>query len=110
MSAAYSLNPAAFGTTKDITLAAVFPKIRAFQFLVSSSTTFPVENEALLQEVPADHSVELVWLDGRDLLDPHFFANPLTFPGASGGVGKPEGWDTEGWDKEYLESLRIGLG
>ena len=55
--------------------------------------------------VPADHSVELVWLDGRDLLDPHFFANPLTFPGASGGAGKPEGWD-----KEYLESLRIGLG
>lgn len=55
--------------------------------------------------VPADHSVKLVWLDGRDLLDPHFFANPLTFPGASGGVGKPEGWD-----KEYLELLRIGLG
>ena len=55
--------------------------------------------------VPADHFVELVWLDGRDLLDPHLFANPLTFPRASGGVGKPEGWD-----KEYLESLRIGLG
>lgn len=90
---------------KDITLAAVFPKIRAFQFLVASSTTFPVEKEALLQEVPANHSVELVWLDGRDLLDPHVVANPLTFSGASGGVGKPEGWD-----KEYLESLRIGLG
>lgn len=67
----------------------------ASQLLVSSSTTFPVEKEALLQEVFADHFVELLWLDGRDLLDPHFFANSLTFPGASGGAGKPEGWDED---------------
>jgi hypothetical protein len=76
----------------------------AAKLLVASSTTFPVKKEAFLQEIPADHSVELVWLDGRDLLDPHFFANPLTFPEASGGAGK-----SEGWDEEYLESLRIGL-
>jgi hypothetical protein len=76
----------------------------ASQLLVASSTTFPAEKEALLQEAPADCSVELLWLDGRDLLDPHFFANPLTSPGASGGAGKPEGWD-----EVNLQSLRIGL-
>jgi hypothetical protein len=76
----------------------------ASQLLVASSTTFPAEKEALLQEAPADCSVELLWLDGRDLLDPHFFANPLTFLGASGGAGKPEGWD-----EVNLQSLRIGL-
>lgn len=76
----------------------------ASQLLVTSSTTFPVEKEVLLQEAPADRSVELLWLDGRALLDPHFFWNPLAFLGASGGAGKPEGWDDE-----YLESLRIGL-
>jgi hypothetical protein len=76
----------------------------ASQLLVASSTTFPVPKESLLQEAPADRSVELVWLDGCDFLDPHSFANPLAFPGANGGAGKPEGWD-----EEYLESLRIGL-
>ncbi|MDQ4000613.1 MAG: hypothetical protein M3283_06360 [Actinomycetota bacterium] len=76
----------------------------ASQLLVASSTTFPVEKEVLLKEAPADYSVEVLWLDGRDLLDPYYFANPLIFSGASGGAGKPEGWD-----QEYLESLRIGL-
>jgi hypothetical protein len=76
----------------------------ASKLLVASSTTFPVEKEVLLQEAPANHSVELLWLDGRDLLDPHRFANPLAFLGASNGASKPEGWD-----EEYLESLRIDL-
>lgn len=76
----------------------------ASELLIASSTTFPVEEEALLREVPGDHSVELSWLDGRDLLDPHFFANPLAFSGARGGAGKPEKWD-----EEYLELLRSDL-
>ena len=73
----------------------------ASQLLIASSTTFPVQKETLLRGVPADHSVELVWLDGRDLLDPHFFANPLAFLGAGGGAGKPEGSETD-----YLDWVR----
>jgi hypothetical protein len=53
--------------------------------------TFRVEKESQLQEVPADHSVELLWLDGRDLLDPRFFTNPLTFPGTSVKWANPRG-------------------
>lgn len=78
--------------------------LSASQLLVASSTAFPVDKETLLHEVPDNHSVELSWLDGHDLLDPHFFANPLMFPGASGGAGKPDRWD-----EEYLGLLRQGL-
>lgn len=76
----------------------------ASRLLVASSTTFPVKAEVLLREVTAGHSVELTWLDGRDLLDPSYFANPLAFRGAGGRAGKPEGRD-----EEYLELLRKGL-
>jgi hypothetical protein len=76
----------------------------AAELLVASSTTFPVGKETLLREVPDNHSVKLLWLDGSDLLDPYFFANPLTFPGASDGARKPKGWD-----EEYLELLRRDL-
>jgi hypothetical protein len=72
----------------------------ASQLLIASSTVYPVEKATLLREIPADHSVELTWLDSHDLLDPHYFANPLAFEGAN----KPEGWD-----KEYLELLRRSL-
>jgi hypothetical protein len=73
----------------------------ASQLLIASSTVYPVEKATLLRETPADHSVEVTWLDGHDLLDPHYFANLLAFKGASSGADKPEGWD-----KEYLELLR----
>jgi hypothetical protein len=76
----------------------------ASRLLVASSTMYPVEKATLLREAPADHSVEVTWLDGRDLLDPHYFANPLALEGASSGADKPEGWD-----KEYLELLRRSL-
>lgn len=76
----------------------------ASQLLIASSTVYPVEKATLLRETPADHSVEVSWLDGHDLLDPHHFANPLAFEGASSGADKPEGWD-----KEYLELLRRSL-
>jgi hypothetical protein len=76
----------------------------ASQLLIASSTVYSVEIATLLRETPADHSVEVSWLDGHDLLDPHYFANPLAFEGASSGAGKPEGWD-----KEYLELLRRSL-
>jgi hypothetical protein len=76
----------------------------ASHLLLASSTMYPVEKETLLRETPADHSVEVSWLDGHDLLDPHYFANPLAFEGASGGADKPKGWD-----KEYLELLRRSL-
>ena len=71
---------------------------RASQLLVASSTTFPVEEEVLLQEAPDDYSVELLWLDGRDLLDPHFFANPWPFQ------EQAAEWATGGLGREYLES------
>jgi hypothetical protein len=76
----------------------------ASQLLVASATLYPVEKETLLRETPADHSVKVSWLDSRDLLDPHYFANSLAFEGASIGVDKPEGWD-----EEYLELLRQSL-
>jgi len=49
----------------------------ASQLLIASSTVYPVEKATLLRETPADHSVEVTWLDGHDLLDPHYVANPL---------------------------------
>jgi hypothetical protein len=72
--------------------------------VIASSTAFPEDKASLLREVPAGHSVELLWLDERHLLDPNFFANPLSFPRVDGGVGKPEGWE-----KEYLKLLGAAL-
>lgn len=76
----------------------------ASRLVIASSTAFPEDKASLLREVPAGHSVELLWLDERHLLDPNFFANPLSFPRVDGGVGKPEGWE-----KEYLKLLGAAL-
>jgi hypothetical protein len=74
----------------------------ASQLLVASSTDFPDDKEALLAGAPADRSVRIAWLDGRDLLDPNVFMHPLSFPSATGErVGKPQRWE-----EDYLEWVR----
>jgi hypothetical protein len=89
--------------------AALADHLGASRLLVASSTAFPRDKSPLLREVPAGRSVELVWLDGRHLLDPFFTANPLSFPraevpGADDYVGKPDNWG-----QEYLELLGASL-
>lgn len=73
----------------------------ASRLVMASSTTFPDDKAPLLRKVPEGHSVELLWLDERDLLDPHFL-NPLSFQGAGG--SKPEGWEAD-----YLKLLQARL-
>lgn len=72
----------------------------ASQLLNASSTSFPKDRSSLLKEVRAGHSVELEWLEGRHLLDPDVFTNPLSFPNAlvdpSPGPGR---------EKQYLDTL-----
>ena len=47
-------------------------------------------------------SVDIVWLDDYDLLDPNFIMHPLHHPTAtSRRVSKREGWDTD-----YLDWAR----
>lgn len=73
----------------------------ASHLLVASSTEFPDDKDALLTGMPADHSVDVGWLDGHDLLDPHFL-HPLSLPTATGErISKPEGWETD-----YLDWAR----
>ena len=74
----------------------------ASQVLAASPTAFPDDKDVLLADIPADRSVDLGWLDVRDLLDPNFYLHPLNHPTATGGlIGKPEGWETE-----YLDWVR----
>ena len=74
----------------------------ASQLLVASSTAIPDDKDALLAEVPADHSVDIGWLDGHDLLDPNFTLHPLSHPTSTGErINKPEGWETD-----YLDWVR----
>lgn len=73
--------------------------------LGTSSTAFPEDKGPLLREVPADHSVEIGWLDGHDLLDPNLYLHPLAHPPATGGrIGKPEGWEAG-----YLDWVRTSV-
>jgi hypothetical protein len=65
----------------------------ASRLIIASSTMFPIDKETLLSEAPTGHSVEVHWMDGRHLLDPDYFTNPLSFPRPDGGVSKPEGWE-----------------
>jgi len=74
----------------------------ASQLLVSSSTCFPDDKTTLLSEVPADRSVDIVWLDSRDLLDPNIVLHPLRHQTAAGWrADKPEGWAND-----YLDWVR----
>lgn len=74
----------------------------ASQVLAASSTAFPDDKDPLLAEVSPNSSVNIVWLDEHDLLDPHMFFHPLNHPTASGErADKPEGWDTD-----YLDWAR----
>ncbi len=74
----------------------------ASQLLVTSSTAFPEDKSTLLAETPTEHAVELVWLDGHDLLDPNYFVHPLSHQTAAGeGIGKPEEWEND-----YLDWAR----
>jgi hypothetical protein len=71
----------------------------ASHLLVTSSTPFPNDKELLLSEVPSRHSVEIVWLDDRDLLDPDFVLHPLSYPEVKN--RRPD--SPEGWDADYLD-------
>ena len=74
----------------------------ALQVLAASPTAFPEDKDPLLAEVPPDSSVDIVWLDDYDLLDPHPYFHPLNYPTATGDrADKPEGWD-----KDYLDWVR----
>jgi hypothetical protein len=74
----------------------------ASQVLATSSTAFPEDKSSLLAEVPSWLSVDIIWLDDHDLLDPNIFLHPLNLPAATGGrAHKPEGWDTD-----YLDWVR----
>jgi hypothetical protein len=66
---------------------------------ITSSTPFPDVKETLLADVPSRHSVEITWLDGRDLLDPDFVLHPLNYPEvATQRTERPEGWDADYMD------------
>jgi hypothetical protein len=83
-------------------LARLADHLGATQFLVTSSTPFPDHKGALLSEVPSRHSVDFVWLEDRDLLDPDFVLHPLNYPQvASQHTDRPEGWDAD-----YLDWVR----
>ncbi len=74
----------------------------ASQLLVASSSMFPEHKDPLLADVPADHSVDIGWMDGHELLDPNFFLHPLSHPTAMGQrANKPEGWKND-----YLDWVR----
>jgi hypothetical protein len=76
--------------------------LRASQVLAASSTAFPEDKDPLLAEVSSQSSVDIMWLDDHDLLDPHMFFHPLNYPTATGKrADKPEGWDTD-----YLDWAR----
>jgi hypothetical protein len=52
--------------------------------------------------VPSRHSVDIAWLDDRDLLDPDFVLHPLNYPEvASQRTDRPEGRDAD-----YLDWVR----
>jgi hypothetical protein len=74
--------------------------LQAPQLVVASSTSFPENRETLLSKTPTNYSVDISWLDGRDLLDPDDFAHPLSNPSStSERADKPKGWETGylGW-------------
>lgn len=74
----------------------------ASQLLVASPSVFPEHKDHLLADVPADHSVDIGWMDGRELLDPNFFLHPLSHPTAMGQrANKPKGWKND-----YLDWAR----
>jgi hypothetical protein len=77
-------------------------QLGASHLLVASSTAFPEDKAPLLAEAPSRHSVEIIWLDGRDLLDPDFVLHPLNYPEvATQRTERPEGWDAD-----YLDWVR----
>jgi len=74
----------------------------ASKLLAASSTAFPEDKDPLLAEVSPRSSVDIVWPDDYDLLDPNFIMNPFHHPTAtSRRVSKREGWDTD-----YLDWAR----
>jgi hypothetical protein len=76
--------------------------LEASKLLVASSTAFPEDKAPLLCEALSRHSVEIIWLDGRDLLDPDFVLHPLNYPQvASQRTDRPEGLDVD-----YLDWVR----
>jgi hypothetical protein len=77
----------------------------ASQLLVASSTPFPDDKESLVADVPSRLSVQITWLDGRDLLDPGFPLDPLRYPEvADRRIEMPEGWD-----EDYLDWVRRSI-
>jgi hypothetical protein len=60
-------------------LAVLAYHLEASQLLVTSSTSFPDDKEPLLTEVPSRSTVNIVWLDDHDLLDPDFVLHPLRY-------------------------------
>lgn len=79
--------------------------LEAARVLVASSTPFPEDKDQLVAEVPAEHSVDIRWLDSHDLLDPNVILHPLAHPTADGErIDKPEGWEDD-----YLEWVRTSV-
>ena len=77
----------------------------ASTLLVASPSAFPDDKDALLALRPADHSVDIDWLDGYGLLDPNIFVHPLNHPTATGErASKPEGWENR-----YLDWARTSV-
>jgi hypothetical protein len=77
----------------------------ASQVLAASSTPFPDDKETLIADVPSQRSVQITWLDSRDLLDPDFPLHPLRYPEvADRRIDRPEGWDTD-----YLDWVRRSI-
>jgi hypothetical protein len=65
----------------------------ASRVLAASPTAFPEDKGSLISEVPSHSSVDIIWLDDRDLLDPDFVLHPLNYPEvADRRTERPEGW------------------
>ena len=83
-------------------MATLADHLGATQVLITSSTPFPNDKGALLSEVPSRRSVDFIWLDDRDLLDPDFVLHPLNYPEvANQRTDRPEDWDAD-----YLDWVR----
>ena len=68
------------------------------QILLTTPTCFPADKSSLIDWIPKDSQVSIVWLDGESILDPRII-HPLSYLG-----GDPSDYSKpDGWADEYLE-------
>jgi hypothetical protein len=77
----------------------------ASHVLVASPSAFPDDKGPLLSDVPRRHTVDIVWLDDRDLLDPDFVLHPLRYPE----VRLQRAERPKGWDIDYLNWVQLSV-